>query len=205
VATVAIRQDDWSGRRLRVHVLRREKLDYETVALVVCGGILFIATFSYMVMTGRPTHRPKRSSAKRRADCSHSIGPFNDDPMGVNPATGLPMADHCIDIGGNVYGAIDQHRLSLNVASSLPVLDSDLDIAGNMSDHFPRIGAIDDDWMGINLETGLPMTDFGIHIGGVVHGEFDQHISFINPASGLPMIDSCVDVAGNAFGQSSPF
>jgi hypothetical protein len=114
-------------------------LDYETVALVICGGIFFIATFSYMVMRGRPTHMPKRSSAKRRADCSPYIGPFNDDPMRVKPAIGLPMADHSIDICDIVHGEFDQQILSINPANGLPMLDSCFDIAGNpygQSDHF---------------------------------------------------------------------
>lgn len=178
-------------------------MDYETVALVICGGILFIAMFSYMVMKGKPTHVPSRRSAKRRADCSPYIGPCNDDPMRVNPATGLPMADQSIDIGGNVYGMIDQHLLSLNATSGLPMLDSGLDIAGHMSGHYPCTGVIDADSMGINLATGLPMTNHGIDIGGIVHGEFGQHMLSFNPASGLPMLDGCIDIAGNAFGQSS--
>jgi len=28
----------------------------------------------------------------------------------VNPATGLPMVDHAIDVGGNPYGARVDHR-----------------------------------------------------------------------------------------------
>ncbi len=180
-------------------------MDYETVALVICGGILFIAKFSYMVIKGGHTHMSSRSSAKRRANCSPYIGPFNDDPMCVNPATGLPTVDHSIDIGGNVYGMIDQHRLSLNAASGLSMLDSDPEIAGNTFGHYPCAGAIDDDSMGINLAIGLPVTNHGIDIGGIIHGEFGQHMLSVNPASGLPMLDGCIDIAGNAFGQSSCF
>jgi hypothetical protein len=83
------------------------------------------------------------------------------------------------------------------------MLDSGLDIAGHMSGHYPCTGVIDADSMGINLATGLPMTNHGIDIGGIVHGEFGQHMLSFNPASGLPMLDGCIDIAGNAFGQSS--
>ncbi|MCK0164860.1 hypothetical protein [Marinobacter sp. S6332] len=41
-------------------------------------------------------------------DCSSLLG--NDGGIsggGINPATGLPMADSMIDVGGNVYGMSD--------------------------------------------------------------------------------------------------
>jgi len=57
--------------------------------------------------------------------------------------------------------------------------------------------------MCVNPATDLPMANHSLDIGGIVHGEFDQHMLSINPASGLPMLDACIDIAGNAFGQSS--
>ena len=66
-------------------------------------------------------------------DCSGLLG--NDGSIasgGINPATGLPMADSMIDVGGNVYGMSDD---SMSIGTGM---DSDfgIDTFGSSDDGF---------------------------------------------------------------------
>ena len=66
-------------------------------------------------------------------DCSSALG---DDGAianrGINPATGLPMADSMIDVGGSVYGMSDD---SMSIGTGM---DSDfgIDSFGSSDDGF---------------------------------------------------------------------
>lgn len=78
-----------------------------------------------------------------------------------NPATGLPMLDGLVDVGGNMYGVDD-------TATALSTMDAAVGV--DMMDDSSLLSHAFDSSPGINPASGLPMLDSAIDVGGNPYG-----------------------------------
>ena len=129
--------------------------------------LLLVPVFIIILTPIKPEYNLEATDDFSVYSNTHVYGSFSHGMSDINPATGLPMLDGRVDLGGNIYGYPDSGMSNISSLSSLSMWDDGMVVGGSMHDPFGH-GMSD-----INPANGLPMLDGGIDVCGNAYG-FDD-------------------------------